>query len=77
MWCGAREFSDLVTKSRLALLSAEQVNELEMMRSGSDSTLFGKPAYRQADRLISQNNHIVSVWMLDSFIKPETEVVRN
>ena len=32
-------------------------------------TLFGKLADREDDRLMSQNNHLIGVWMPDSFIK--------
>ena len=37
-------------------------------------TLFRKSA---DGRLMSQNNHLVRIWIPGSFIEPEREVVRN
>jgi len=39
--------------------------------------LFGKPTDGEDGRLKSQNNHLVEVWMPDSFIEPEKEKMRN
>ena len=39
-------------------------------------TLFRKPADQEDGRLMSQNNHLVRVWMPGSFIEPEREMMR-
>jgi len=38
-------------------------------------TLFGRPADQEDGRLMSQNNHFISVWMPGSFWTTEDEMV--
>lgn len=78
-WCGMVQENSVMllpSPSLLYFLQNKSMNRRWCVEA-RDTTLFGKPAYRQADRLKSQNNHPVRVWMPDSFSKPEREVVRN
>ena len=41
-----------------------------------NTSLFGKPANREDGRIMSQKDHLIRVWMPDSFTDPEIEVPR-
>ena len=40
----------------------------EMRCEGKEETLIGEPADREDGRIVPQNNHLIGVWMPDSFI---------
>ena len=67
----------LVIESKLALLTPWQANESE--RWGVEArkmTLFRKLAEWEDGRLVPQNNHLIGVWMLGSFIHQRWGEVR-
>ena len=65
-----------VTESKHSLLTAQQANKPERQDiEARNTTLFGKPADWEDSRLMSQNNHLVRVWMPGSFIEQRTREV--
>ena len=66
-----------VTESKLTLLATWEASESKGQSvEARNMTLFRKPADQEDGRLMSQNNHLVRVWMPDSFIEPEREMMR-
>ena len=66
-----------VTEFKLALLVRQEVSEFE--RQGVETrnmTLFGKLTQQEDGRLMSQNHHLVGVWMLGSFMDQRWGEVR-
>ena len=60
-----------LTESKLALLTTQQANDSKRQSVEARSiTLFRKPADQEDDRLMSQSNHLVRVWMPGQREKP-------
>ena len=52
------------------MFATHEASESEGQRiEERNTTLFGKPDDREDGRLMSQNNHLVGVWMPGSFIE--------
>ena len=61
--------SGYVTGSKLALLPAREASESKRRGvKARNMTLFRKPADQVDGRLMSQNNHLVGVWLPGSFM---------
>jgi len=59
------------------LFATQEASESEGQRVEERSTtLFGKPDDREDGRLMSQNNHLVGVWMPGSFMDQRWGEVR-
>ena len=68
----------LVTECKLSLLATQQANKFK--RRGVEArnmTLLGKLADGEDGRLMSQNNHLIGVWMPVSFIEQRWGEVRD
>ena len=63
------DFFDDVTKSKFSLLVAQQTDESERQDvEASNTPLFGELADPKGGTIMSQNNHLVGVWMPGSFL---------
>ena len=63
------DFFDVVTKSKLSLLAAQQANETERQGvEASNTPLFGELADLKDGTIKSQNTHLLGVWMPGSFM---------
>ena len=66
-----------ISESKLTLFATREASESEGQRvEERNTTLFGKPADRKDGKLLSQNNHLVGVWMPGSFMDQRWGEVR-